>query len=39
MLLSFTGFDKGTNYIENDEDDSLCKYGIQLPQYEAGKID
>ena len=39
MLLSFTGFDKGTNYIENDEDDSLCKYGTQLPQYEAGKID
>ena len=31
--------DKSTNYVENDEDDSLCKYGTQLPQYEAGKID
>ena len=29
--------DKGTNYIENDEDDSLCKYGTQLPQYEQVK--
>ncbi len=37
MLLSFTGFDKGTNCIENDEDDSLCKYGTQLPQYEQVK--
>ena len=39
MLLSFTGFDKGTNYVENDEDDSLCTYGTHLLQYEAGKID
>lgn len=30
--------DEGNNYMEDDEDDSLCKYGNQLPQYEAGKI-
>ena len=31
--------DKGTNCIEDGEDDSLFKYGTQLPQYKAGKID
>ena len=29
--------DEDKNYQEEDEDDSLCKYGTQLAQYEAGK--
>ncbi|XP_070499576.1 G patch domain-containing protein 1 homolog [Chironomus tepperi] len=30
--------DEGNNYMEDDEDDTLCKYGTQLPQYEADEI-
>ncbi|KAL7043170.1 hypothetical protein ACKWTF_001419 [Chironomus riparius] len=29
---------EGNNYMEDDEDDSLCKYGTQLAQYEADEI-
>lgn len=30
--------DEDNKYQEDEEDDSLCKYGTQLTQYEAGKV-